>query len=66
MNNATSPARYDEFWLLIVVPGLRGKKKADHRDDEGKYKQHEQEKEHKYGLLALFASKNMLVKMNSN
>jgi len=58
MNVATTPARYSIFRLLILVSGFRGKKKADHRDDEGKYKQHEQEKEHKYGLLALFASKN--------
>jgi hypothetical protein len=45
---------------------FRGKKKADHRDDEGKYKQHEQENEHKKRLLALFASKNKLVKMRAN
>jgi len=42
------------------------RKKADHRDDEGEYEQHEQEKEHKYGLLALFASKYIFVKMSSN
>jgi len=57
--------RYDVFWLLIIVLRLRGKKKADHRDDEGKDKQHEQEKEHKYRLLAFFASKNKLVKMST-
>ena len=58
MNNATTPASFDVFWMLMLVLRLCGKKKADHRDDEGKYKQHEQEKEHKYGLLA-FLQANM-------
>jgi hypothetical protein len=40
-----------------MVLRLRGKKKADHRNDEGKHKQHEQEKEHKYGLLAFLQAK---------
>ena len=57
MNNAATLARFEIFRLLIMVLRIRGKKKADHRDDEGKYKQHEQEKEHKYGLPAFFASK---------
>jgi hypothetical protein len=57
MNNATPPARYDVFWLLIMIRRLRGKKKAEHRDDEGKHKQHDQEKEHKYGLLAILQEK---------
>jgi hypothetical protein len=53
MNNTTTPARYDISCLLMLVFRPGGKKKADHRDDEGTYKQHEQEREHKYELLAI-------------
>ena len=57
MNNATTPARNEILRLLFLVLWLGGKKQAGHGDHESDNEEREQEREHKYELLAILPVK---------